>query len=342
MKITTERRFKIKYQKTFAEYITGLIWSNTGDQLAIISAAGELALWQAGKTNWLRQAKRKYSLDCLSFSTDSQWLATGGQEGNVEIWQLPHIAAEPQFILDGGKAWIDCLAWNRLVNLLAFGVGRQVKIWDAKTQTIIANLDFKESSVFSLAWHPQGDLLAVSGHGGVKIWHRHKWHKQPDWLEVPGASLDCAWSADGNYLASGNLDRTISLLHWDNPPPWLMQGFPAKVTQVAWSPVAPLLAATCQNAIVLWQFNASFKNWESYILEKHQKNIQAIAFAPHSYLLASASDDGYLYLWHKQGKISQSFNIQGKFTSLAWHPEGKYLAAGLNTGEVIIWQQIIK
>lgn len=338
--ITTKRLFQVLDKRQFSEYVRELAWSPFGDRLAVISAAGELALWQKKQLDFL-QLESDFSLDCVGFSADGQWLAAGGQEGKIQIWRLAEHSQTFELIatLDGGTAWIDSLLWHPQSNLLAFAVNRELKIWDALTQEILLNLDFEVSSIFNLAWHPQGNFLAASGHGGVKVWHSDNWQQEPYQLEVPGASLDCSWSFDGKYLASGNLDRTISLLHWDNPPPWLMQGFPSKVSQVAWSNQIdkPLLAASCQEGIIIWQFNHQSKNWQSYVLQ-HQKMVQAIAFAPNSALLASAGDDGQLQIWQQGKKLIQTLKGNSGFSCLAWHPNGQYLAAGAQDGTFTIWQ----
>ncbi len=338
--VTTKKLFKLLDKQQFSEYIRGLAWSPLGDRLVIISSGGELALWQEKNLDFLK-LKSNFSLDCVGFSADGQWLAAGGQEGKIQIWRLSEHSQTFESIvtLDGGTAWIDSLLWHPQSNLLAFAVNRELKIWDASKQKILISLDFKASSIFSLAWHPQGSFLAASGHGGVKVWHSDNWQQKPYQLEVPGASLDCSWSSDGKYLASGNLDRTISLLDWDNPPPWLMQGFPSKVSQVTWSHHAdkPLLAASCQEGIIIWQFDYQSKNWQSHVLQ-HQKIVQAIAFSPNCSLLASAGDDGYIQLWQQGKKLIQTLKGNSGFSCLAWHPMGKYLAAGTEDGALTIWQ----
>lgn len=342
-KSTTRRIFKLGDRQQFSEYLRGLAWSPEGNYLAIITAAGELALWQGGKVDLLL-SESNFSLDCLGWSGDGQWLAVAGQEGQVKFWRWDVNSETFKFItaVDGGKAWIDSLAWHPQENLVAFVVNRQIKIWDANTQEILLTLDFADSSVFSLAWHPQGHMLAASGHGGVKVWKKQDWKQKPYVLEVPGASLDCSWSLDGKYLASGNLDRTISLLHWNNPPPWLMQGFPGKVSQVVWlqNREQPLLAACCQEGIIVWHFNRQSRNWQNHVLQ-HQKMVQAIAFEPNSALLASTGDDGQIKLWQGGKKIIQTLKGMTGFACLAWHPTGKYLAAGGREGELTIYQESI-
>ncbi|MEM9272421.1 MAG: WD40 repeat domain-containing protein [Cyanobacteria bacterium P01_F01_bin.143] len=339
--ITSKRLFKFLDKQQFSEYIRSVTWSPSGDRLSIISAQGELALWQKNQLNFLQLASNS-SLDCLGFSADGQLLAAGGQAGIIQIWRLMEQSQTFELIdtLDCGAAWIDSLVWHPQRNLLAFAVNRELKIWDAQSQEISQNLDFEVSSIFNLAWHPQGNFLAASGHGGVQVWQSDNWQQKPYQLQVPGASLDCAWSSDGKYLASGNLDRTISLLNWDNPPPWLMQGFPGKVSQVTWSNDAdkPLLAASCQEGVTIWQFDDQSKNWHSNVLQ-HQKMVQAIAFSPNSAFLASAGNDGELKIWQEK-KLIQTLKVKGGFSSLAWHPTGQYLAAGTQNGELTIWQLV--
>ena len=338
--VTTRKLFKLLDKQQFSEYIRGLAWSPNGDRLAIISAGGELALWQNKQFDFLQLASNS-SLDCLGFSADGQWLAAAGQAGKIQIWRLAEPSQTFELIdtLDCGTAWIDSLAWHPQSNLLAFAVNRKLKIWDAQSQEILQNLDFEVSSIFNLSWHPQGNFLAASGHGGVKIWQSDNWQQEPEQLQVPGASLDCSWSSDGKYLASGNLDRTISLLDWDNPPPWLMQGFPSKVSQVTWASQTdkPLLAASCQEGVTIWQFNHQSKNWQSHVLQ-HQKMVQAIAFSPNLADLASAGDDGQVQIWQQGKKLIQTLKGNSGFSFLAWHPIGQYLAAGTQNGELTIWQ----
>ncbi len=335
------QQFKLISKEQLTEYITGLAWSDNG-ALAAITASGELALWQDNKFELLVTAD-DCSLSCVGFSPDAQYLAVAGQKGEVQIWQLGQSGSyELTTTTKAEKAWIDSLAWHPSKNLLAYGVNRQVVIWDAAKQQVAVSLDFANSSVFDLAWRPHSDFLAVSGHGEVKIWQLDNWNHEaqvpePEILEVPGASLNCAWSGDGSYLASGNLDRTVSLLRWDDPPPWLMQGFPAKVSQVVWSSQSQknFLAATCQEGIAVWQRKG--ENWHEYVLT-HENLIKAIAFDRDS-LLASAGTDNYIQLWKGEKLVKSLEGTDSGFSCLAWHPHGKYLAAGGNDGELFIWQR---
>lgn len=250
--------FRKQAQDQLSDYVRGLAWSSNGHDLAAISAVGEVVLWAAAdraqRTRLDLQDAGDCSYDCLDFSANSQFLAVGGQAGKVRVWDLHRDSPEIVFEQVHPSVWIDQLAWHPVQCWVAIAIQSTVQIWDLTTQTLTAKLAFESSSVLDLAWHPAGQYLAAGGHGGVKVWDLQKPEVSPMLFEVPGASLSAAWSADGQYLASGNLDRTLSVLAWDKPPPWLMQGFPGKVSQIAWSDSpddSPLLAAACVDGITI-------------------------------------------------------------------------------------------
>ncbi len=342
-------QFTVQWQSTLADYVTAIAWSPDDQHLAAASAAGEVILYQPATdaVTTLRSADGQ-AINTLDFSPDGHFLAAAGQSGTVFVWHLPtpplpH-SLTPLSLTTPAQAWIDQLAWHPHRNLLAYGVNSFVHIWDAAPKTAIAELDFQDSSVLHLAWHPQGTRLVVSGHGGLKVWPAADWSQSPRSVAVPGASLYAAWSADGRYLGSGNLDRTLTVAEWDKPPPWLMQGFPGKVRQLAWSmPVtqsgSPLLAAACVEGITVWEREASADaGWRSRVLQHHTERVNAIAFQPDSLLLASAGQDGHIGLWLDGKRLSQNLKrFQEGVSCLNWNSTGDKLAAGGTAGDFNIW-----
>lgn len=153
-----------------------------------------------------------------------------------------------------------------------------------------------------------------------------------------------AWSSDGQYLADGNLDSTLTVVEWSQPQqPWVMQGFSGKVRQLAWSQLltatgAPLLASCSAESVVVWERSADEAvGWVNQMLEAHEGMVQAIAFQPASFLLASAATDGWVCLWQEAQLVQVLEGAQAGFSCLSWHPEGTFLAAGSTDGKVFIW-----
>lgn len=335
------QQFDLHSSEILSDYVTAIAWSPRGNILAASSSAGEVVLWQSKGELVTLQASNS-AVDCIAFSQDGQYLATG-KLGGVQIWRV--LENELVATLGNTSAWVDQLAWNPTSNQLAFSLGRYVQVWDAETKDIVVALNFDTSSVLSLDWRCDGQYLAIAGYQGAKIWNTQNWDEDPYILDVPSASVAIAWSTDGKYLASGNMDRTITVLEWNNPDPWVMHGFPGKIRSLAWSEVktqidAPLLASSSVEGIVVWEQADESIGWEGRVLSQHTEVVEAIAFQPDSFLLASASVDGCVCLWHKAKRLSQVITgVKDGFSCLAWHPQGQQLAAGGQNGELMIWSK---
>lgn len=344
----TQTLLDLRSHGTLKDYVTAIAWSPTDSTLATASAAGEIRLVNPEtQTEIILQDANGQSIDCLTFSSHGHYLAAGGQSGQLLIWSLGSRAGlkPAPTTLSFPRTWLDRLTWNPTANELAFSLGRYAQIWDAEAEEIVTTLQFENSSVLDLAWHPQGKHLAVSGHQGVKIWHRDDWDADPAVREMAAASIAIALSPDGQYLASGNLDRTLLVWPFESDAPWQMHGFPGKVRQLAWSDItvgqAPLLASASGTAVVIWRKKSDASDgWDAQVLDLHEQRVNAIAFQPGSTLLASAAEDGWLCLWHKAQQVTQILEgaPQG-FSTLAWSPNGQWLAAGGQQGEWLVWKQ---
>lgn len=93
--------------------------------------------------------------------------------------------------------------------------------------------------------------------------------------------------------------------------------------------------------IAVWKKEADDKDgWNANVLTLHKRKIQALLFHPHSLLLASAADDGWLCLWTKAKQVGQILEgARSGFSCLAWSQDGQKLAAGDQDGELIVWSE---
>ena len=335
-----------QWEGNLSEYVTAVAWSPNG-LLAASSAAGEVVVWQDGNLVNLLPAGEE-SIDCLAFSNDGKFLAAGGQDGKVRVWSILNSPLAKGglggiYTLDNAPSWVDKLAWSPTCNCLAFSLGRDVQIWDADSQTVITTLPFANSSVLDLAWRPNGESIAIAGNGGIKAWSAKDWDEDPYLIDMPSASTFSAWSEDSKYIASGNLDNTITILEYGNLDSWIMRGFPGKISNLAWSQSGssnvPRLTASSIEFIAVWEKEADDKDgWNANVLTFHDRKVQALEFHPHNLLLASAADDGCLCLWTKAKQVGQVLEgAKGGFSCLAWSQDGQQLAAGGQDGELIVW-----
>ncbi|NQV09730.1 MAG: WD40 repeat domain-containing protein [Cyanobacteria bacterium] len=329
--------------------ITALVWSSDGEFLAIASAGGELLLldFRAGCEELL-QGERDSSLDVVGFSDDGHFVMAAGQSGELLLWELGGTGVRPLAFdpMQLGGGWIDAAAWQPGGLLLAVAVGRTLRLWDGASRTWREPPLELPGTIQALAWSSDGMQLAASCHGELVQWRPAQGAQgdPPVRNAISSAGLALAFSAPGQHLACGMLDR--SLLVWPagfHGQPWQYSGFPAKVRQLAWSDqpgrLAPLLASASAEALILWtQVRQGSKAWQPEPLLWHEKRVNALAFAPGSTLLASASSDGTVGLWDGRGRLMQPIEGQGSgFNVLAWRPDGRHLAAGDAQGRWWLW-----
>jgi WD40 repeat protein len=148
-------------------------------------------------------------------------------------------------------------------------------------------------------------------------------------------------SPDGKTLAFGGTDKVVRLINLGGKPPreqtWNQPPPEANVESLAYSPDGKLLACGKGNgAILLWD---TATGTELRPLAGPDGAVNQVAFSPDGALLASAGGTA-VRLW----KVA---NRQLLFTSrqppgwpawcVAFSPDGKTLAAGLESGEVRLW-----
>jgi Eukaryotic translation initiation factor eIF2A/WD domain, G-beta repeat len=331
------------WQTQSTDYITAIVWLR--NDLAIATADGTVQIHRSDGTLGpsLRSADGQ-AIAALTRSADGAYLAAAGQAGEVWIWRM---ASVPVLIktLEYSGNWIEHLAWSPIAALLAIGVGSDVVIWDVLADRVVATLPFEDSSVLAIDWQPQGEWLAIGGYQNAKIWSTQDWAAEPEILMVDAASVALQWSPDGRFLASGNLERSITVVDWAaRAVPWQMRGFPGKVRQVAWSQPNSvgnsLLASSSAEGIVLWVKSADEEvGWDGQVIGTHARSVTDLAWHPQQPLvLAAVSQDGTGGLFWPIGSDVESLSAAVGLTCVAWHPEGRWLAAGGADGTVVGWK----
>jgi dipeptidyl aminopeptidase/acylaminoacyl peptidase len=342
-------------QETLSDYIVAIAWSPVGNTVAVAAGDGEIRLLKDFAPMSLCPPTGE-SIDAIGFSSDGQWLAAGGQDGVVKLWQMD---SEIPIVVDAIKcsSWIDRLVWNPACNQLAFNQGKTVQIWDADHGESVIVLE-GSSAPQDIRWSPDGRHLAIATQSNVHIWNAQNWNAPRYQWELMSPASSIAWSADSAHIACAIHDHSVGVMDWssvqhfqeqptdDRALPILLQGFPGKIRRLAWSDfpdstdLPPVLAAATRELVTMWM--PARDDVESWALDLHEANVLDVAFQPKSGLLASLSEDGWIILW--QAAVEAAQVIEGPksgLSCLAWDPQGQHLAAGGQQGEFSIWSMPI-
>jgi WD40 repeat protein len=150
-----------------------------------------------------------------------------------------------------------------------------------------------------------------------------------------------AWSPNGEFLAAGDVDRTVRL--WDprSGAEVTRMGnrtLNGQIKSISWRPDNSQLAcATSDTGVVVWRLGDD-SGW-SYLLG-HTTYVHSVAWSPDGARIASADESGSVRIWDAQSEqMTLELHYAGGVSELAWSPDGKSLAAVGYGGEesVRIW-----
>jgi WD40 repeat protein len=306
-------------------HILGLSFHPGGKLVATASRDGTVRLWgatpesQAVRVFDFRSAGK--SAWCAAFTPEGHFLAAGLENGTIAILRVPALAPEyalaPAAKLPAPADLAKRPAFADALKRADIPEGLLKKAGGGDKDKALAEL----VAIF-------GEDRHARGHQGCQL-------------------ATVAFSPDGKTLAFGRTGNTVRLIDLEAKPPreqtWNPRGPEADVASLAFSPDGKLLACAKTNgSILLWDVTAGA---ELRPLPSPDGGVAHIAFSPDGTLLASAGQvnngavvrDAVVRLWKvATGQLLFTYHKPGGHMAwcVAFSPDGKTLAAGLEGGEV--------
>jgi WD40 repeat protein len=233
-------------------------------------------------------------------SSDGNWLATGGRDGQVRLYVLPVTAAPT--LLGAYAGTVLALAFSPDGAWLASGGSDpRVLLWSlTNRQAAPLTLDNQQGGVLALAFGADSRQLATGDEARrVKVWDLTA---SPPTMRLLYTHHDWVWavafSPDGRYLASTGADSMLRLTPLqtgvDAQGPLFAHGQRART--LTFTAAGALLATGGDDALIkLW--NSHHLNAQPQELSQHTGIVRALAFLSDDRWLASAGDDQVIRLW---------------------------------------------
>ena len=243
---------------------------------------------------------------------------------------------------------VYCVAFSPVGTSSPEGIGKVfatgdvngvISLWEVASGREILTCSGHSSSVYSLAWSPDGKILAsASRDKTVRLWDINS-GQCIQILEGHAYWVYCvAWSQDGKILASASKDKTVRL--WDiNSGECInvLEGHTNWVNTVAWSPQGDILASASKDKTVrLWDI----KSGECIQILKEQNSPVLFAiFSPDGMTLAIGSDDKMVRLWDLSSEeCLQILREQSNSVfSVTFSPDGATLTSSCDDKTVRLW-----
>lgn len=303
--------------------LTAMAFDPTGKKLAT-GGLHEIMVWDAESGRLEKRVRvRPRRLMALAFLDDQHLVAAGGrpgEEGNLAVYKLGASPKTPGPVekLDGTKPGpvlvrnlaeaddeFQALALSQdKKKLAAAGCDRMIQVWDLSPGIAAAKID-----------------QTVENHA--------------DWI------FGLAFSADGKTILSASRDKTAKL--WDLAAKESLATFPDHqntVYAVLAMPDGKLgLSAGEDNQVRTWQLAGDNAGKQSAAKGGHGGPIFRMAWLKDHKQYATASSDKTVRIWNREkgDPVKTLSGAEEQILSLAPSPDGKWVAAGTFSGEILVW-----
>eukprot|EP01013_Petalomonas_cantuscygni_P002133 TRINITY_DN12163_c0_g1_i1.p1 TRINITY_DN12163_c0_g1~~TRINITY_DN12163_c0_g1_i1.p1 ORF type:complete len:1301 (+),score=344.82 TRINITY_DN12163_c0_g1_i1:249-4151(+) len=287
----------------------------------------------AWKDDVPEQSGQKISVNSLAFRPDGEQLVCA--VGNRVLVYDPSSGNLVQS-LKAHKDNVYCVCYDRPGKRFASGgADRTVIIWTTRCEGMLKYQH--NDAIQSLAYNPVTQQLASVTATDYGLWSPD--HKQVAKVKLPSKILCCAWTNDGQHLALGMFNGTVSIRSRSQSEERLVIKRSLPVWTLAWNPIGEegyeVLALGC------WDQTLTFHLLNGKQLCERRLDFDPCTisfFSNGEYLIVGGSDQR-VTLWTKNGvKLATLAQERDWVWCAAQRPKANYIAVGTHGGHIAMYQ----
>lgn len=235
----------------------------------------------------------------LSWSPDGKFIASGGMDNLICVWQA--ISRDLERTLNGHMGWITSLSWEPCHieypcrRLLSGSKDGTLRIWDILVKKCVNILTGHTKTVKSVRWGGEGRIFSGSADGTIKIWSSFD------------GQLLTTLTSHGHWvntitLSTDYLLRTGIYDHNNRFMTSLLKPLKNRAKVLSRYNIAtlghPERLATGSDDFTMFLWTSNRYKVSKIRLTGHQQPINHVCFSPNGIWLISASFDKSIKLWN--------------------------------------------
>jgi WD40 repeat protein/energy-coupling factor transporter ATP-binding protein EcfA2 len=321
-KITSFQTLTGKYGHT--KKVNSVSFNANGEILASGSSDGNIKLWKTSNGKLIKTFPRlpkNAEIQTINFNKDGTVIASGSNDGIVRLWNLNGQVVKSFANHNNEVVDVDFSHDGKL--LASAGFDNKVNIWEWKVDSDkpIKTLSSRDNQIYNVKFSPDDKTLAFGGSNNfIKLFNIEYLDDVLETDTLKGHSKDIYsihFSPDGKTIASASADGNVRL--WNLKPSQMIYANPTKKTISLKGKITP--------------------GQEFTVLEAHQDKINSLTFISQDKILASASSDKNIILWHLNPGTSMTIltGHQRSVGNIKLSPNNIMLASASADGTVKIW-----